>query len=186
MNQGSAQEKKTSRQPGSPEKGEPVYIAVGKIRRPHGVQGEMSMEIITDFPEKIKPDLDVFVGTKKQPFQIASVRSTASGLLIRFSSIDNPESAGLLRNQVVFIHAPEQRELPKGRYYHHEVIGMRVINENDQVLGVVTEILVTGANDVYIVRDEGGKETLLPAIKSVILEIDIDSKTMKVHAQEWD
>jgi 16S rRNA processing protein RimM len=186
MTQASTEKKKTSNPPGSPEKGEPVYIAVGKIRRPHGVQGEMSMEILTDFPEKIQSGLEVFVGVKKTPYQVASTRKTAAGILIRFTSIENPESAGLLRNQFVYLPLSHQLDLPKGRYYHHEIIGMSVVDEQGQTLGLITEILVTGANDVYVVRDESGKETLLPAIKSVILLIDPENKSMKVRMQEWD
>jgi 16S rRNA processing protein RimM len=186
MTPASAQKKLTSNTPGSPEKGEPVYIAVGKIRRPHGVQGEMSMELLTDFPERIQSGLEVFVGTKKTLYEVASVRNIAAGILIRFTSIDNPETAGLLRNQVVYIASSNQRDLPKGRYYHHEIIGMSVFDDNGTLLGKVDEILVTGANDVYVVRDGDGKEILLPAIKSVILLIDPESKTMKVRLQEWD
>jgi 16S rRNA processing protein RimM len=175
-----------SKRPGSPEKGEPVYISIGKIRRPHGVKGEMLMQVDTDLPEKIRPDLEVFVGTKKQPYKIKGVRNTASALLISFQSITNPETAGLLRNQLVFIKVPEIRELPDGRYYQHEVIGMSVVDEQGSDIGVIMEILVTGANDVYVVKQDSGDEILLPAIKTVIRDIDIEKKRMIVCLPEWE
>jgi 16S rRNA processing protein RimM len=169
--------------PGSPD-GEPVYLTVGFLRRPHGLQGEIIMDLHTDFPERMKSGRKLFVGEQYQPMTLASVRPHQSGLLVKFKGIETPESAALFRNQWVYIQAKDAAPLPEGQLYQHELIGFKVVDENDNVLGELTEILETGANDVYVVKDEAGKELLLPAIPSVILDVDAARRLMRVHLLE--
>jgi 16S rRNA processing protein RimM len=71
--------------------------------------------------------------------------------------------------------------LPEGEHYHHELLGLQVFSDEGQLLGALTQIMVTRANDVYIVRSDTGSEILLPAIESVILEIDLEQGKMVVH-----
>ena len=166
--------------PGSPD-GEPEYLTVGFLRRPHGLRGEINMDLHTDFPERLKSGRKLFVGEQYQPMTLASVRPHQSGLLVKFKGIETPENAGLFRNQWVYIQAKDASPLPEGQLYRHELIGFKVVDENDNALGELTEILETGANDVYVVKDESGKEILLPAIPSVILELDAAHRLMRVH-----
>ena len=78
-------------------------------------------------------------------------------------------------------------DLRDEEYYYHELIGVEVRNEEGAILGTLTEIIVTGANDVYVVTPKNGsKDILIPAIKSVIKKIDIESKLMVISPQEWD
>jgi 16S rRNA processing protein RimM len=168
---------------GSPD-GEPVYLTVGFIRRPHGVKGEMVMDLHTDFPERMKSGRKLLVGEAHQPYTLASVRPHQAALLVRFKGIDTPEQAGLFRNHWVYIKASEAPNLPEGRIYQHELFGFQVVDENDQPLGELVEILETGANDVYVVRDEAGREILLPAIPSVVLKTDPTIRVMRVHLLE--
>lgn len=168
---------------GSPD-GEPVYLAVGFIRRPHGVQGEMVMDLHTDFPERMKSGRKLLVGEDRRPLTLASVRSHQAALLVKFKGIDTPEAAGELRNQWVYIKSSEAPKLPDGKIYQHELFGFQVVDENDQPLGKLVEILETGANDVYVVRAESGREILLPAIPSVVLETDPARRVMRVHLLE--
>jgi len=168
---------------GSPD-GEPVYLTVGFLRRPHGVQGEMMMDIHTDFPERMKRGRKLLVGEGHQPMTLTSVRPHQSGLLVKFKGVETPEEAGKFRNQWVYIQAKDATPLPEGRIYQHELFGFKVVDENDNPLGELVEIIETGANDVYVVRDESGKEILLPAIPSVILERDAGRRLMKVHLLE--
>jgi 16S rRNA processing protein RimM len=168
---------------GSPS-GEPFYLTVGFIRRPHGVQGEMVMDLHTDFPERMKQGRKLLVGEEHQPQTLVSVRPHQAGLLVRFRGVETPEQAGLFRNQWVYIKASEAPKLPEGRIYQYELIGFQVVDENDQPLGELAEILETGANNVYVVRDGAGHEILLPAIPSVVLETDIARRVMRVHVLE--
>lgn len=168
---------------GSPD-GEPVYLTVGFLRRPHGVQGEIMMDLHTDFPERMKKGRKLFVGEEYQPMTLTNVRPHQAGLLVKFNGLETPEDAGKLRNQWVYIKAKDATPLREGQIYQHELFGFRVIDENDNTLGELVEIIETGANDVYVIRNESGKELLLPAIPSVILNLDTASRLMRVHLLE--
>ena len=171
-----AKEKST----GSP-KGEPIYLSVGFLRRPHGVGGEIIMDLHTDFPERMKKGRKIFVGDKYKPMTFESVRPHAKGMLVKLKDVDTPEDAGLYRNQWVFVKTKDAPPLPDGHMYQYELIGFHIVDENGNLLGELVDIIETGANDVYVVRDDSGKEILLPAIPSVILGVDAESRTMQVH-----
>lgn len=170
---------------GSLASGGPVFLAIGKLRRAHGLQGEMTMEILTDFPDRIRSGKRVYVGDNYEPIEIASVRPSNQALLIRLEGIHSPEDAARLRNMVVFVKAVELPKLPDGEYYHHQLIGLSVITEDGQAVGELSEILETGANDVYIVKTPVGREILLPAIHDVILDVNFDLKQMRVRLLDW-
>jgi len=168
---------------GSPD-GEPVYLTVGFLRRPHGLQGEIVMDLHTNFPERMKSGRKLFVGEEHQPMTLTSVRPHQTGLLVKFKGIETPEDAGLHRNQWVYVKRSDVPSLPAGQIYQYELIGFQVLDESDQPLGELVEILETGANDVYVVRDHSGKEILLPAIPSVILDVEAGARLMRVHLLE--
>ena len=165
---------------GSPA-GEPVYLVIGYLRRSHGVRGEIILDIHTDFPERIKSGRKVLIGEKYQPLTFDTVRPHADGLLVSFRGVDTPEEAGKFRNQWVYVKATEVPPLPDGMHYQYELIDLDVVDENGNPLGKLVEILETGANDVYVVRNDAGKEILLPAIPSVILILDMDQHSLRVH-----
>jgi 16S rRNA processing protein RimM len=173
----------TQNAPGSPD-GEPVYLVVGFLRRAHGVRGEIIMDVHTDFPERLQSGKKLFVGDEHRPLTFAAARPHAKGMLVKFQGVETPESAGELRNQWVYVKASELPSLPEGRLYQHELFGLAVEDENGNPLGELVEIIETGANDVYVVRHESGKEILLPAIPSVILETDPARRLMRVHLLE--
>ncbi len=166
---------------GSPPVGEPEYLVVGFLRRPHGVKGEILMDVHTDFPERLKVGVTLFVGEERIPMKLASRRPHQSGWLIRFRGLDTPEQAGRYRNTWVYVRTADRPPLPPGEYYHHQLLGLTVVTDRGQPLGTLVEILETGANDVYVVRDEDGRETLLPAIPAVILDIRPADRFMRVH-----
>jgi len=159
-------------------------LSVGFLRRPHGLQGEIIMDLHTDFPERMKVGRKLFVGENHQPMTLTNVRPHQSGLLVKFKDVESPDDAGKFRNQWVFIKAKDAPPLPDGQLYQYELIGFKVVDENDNPLGTLAEILETGANDVYVVRDDSGKELLLPAIPSVILDLDTGRGLLKVHLLE--
>ncbi len=173
----------TKNAPGSPD-GEPVYLVVGFLRRAHGLQGEMIMDLHTDFPERFRSGRKLFVGEEYKVMTVESVRSHAKGMLIKFKGIETPEDTAQFRNQWVYVKASEVPALPEGQIYQHELFGFKVVDENENPLGELVEIIETGANDVYVVRDESGKEILLPAIPSVILDLDPIRRLMRVHLLE--
>lgn len=173
----------TKKRAGSPE-GEPLYLVVGFLRRPHGVQGEIIMDSHTDFPERLKPGRKLFAGEEHKPITLAGVRPHGNGMLVKIKGFDTPESVGGFRNQWVYVKKTDVPALPEGQIYQHQLFGMQVVDDMDNLLGELTEIIATGANDVYVVTNESGREILLPAISSVILDIDPDRRVIKVHLLE--
>jgi 16S rRNA processing protein RimM len=168
---------------GSPA-GEPVYLVIGFLRRPHGLRGEIIMDLHTDFPERLKRGRRVFVGEAHRSMSLEGVRPHGKGVLIKLRGVDNSEEAGLYRNQWVSVKTADVPALPVGQVYQYQLLGLSVLDERDIRLGQITEIIETGANDVYVVTDDSGHELLLPAIPSVILELDMDRRIMHVHVLE--
>jgi len=168
--------------PGLP--GEPVFLVVGKLRRPHGVHGELWMDVLTDFPERLKPGLTVYAGEDHQVFHIRRCRSYGRSLLVTFEEFSDPDKAGALRNELLSVRSEDIPDLPEGEYYHHQILGLHVVGENGDNLGTVIDILETGANDVCVVRQESGAELLLPIVDATVLEIDLAKGIMRVHLLE--
>lgn len=169
--------------PGSPV-GEPEYLVIGFLRRPFGVSGEILMDLHTDFPERFRTGRKIYVGDEYKPMTLASVRPHGENMLVRLRGVNTPEMAGQYRNTWIFIKTKDAPPLPEGKYYQYQLLGLKVVDESDHPLGTLTEILETGANDVYVVTDEAGKETLLPAIPSVILDVQPEAGFIRVHLLE--
>lgn len=166
---------------GTPDADKPFYLAIGKLRRPHGLHGEIIMEIFTDFPERLRQGSLVYIGDSHQEIRLNSVRPNGTTLLVSLAGFTTPETAGRFRNQIVFVPAADRPPLPEGEFYHHQIIGLRVITEEGRELGVVHELLETGANDVCVVRPAFGSDILLPLIDPVVLEISLEKGEMLVH-----
>lgn len=173
-------------QTGSPAPGEPVFLVVGRLRRAHGVQGEIGMEVLTDFPERLRTGSLVYVGDDHKPMRMASKRWKDDVMLISFDDITNREEAARLSLLNVCVRTDSLPKLPEGQYYHHQIIGLEACNESGVRLGEVVDILVTGANDVYVVKTNEGAEMLLPVIDEVILRVDLEAKKLVVRPPEWE
>jgi 16S rRNA processing protein RimM len=166
---------------GSAPNGEPAFLVVGKLRHTHGVRGEILLDVITDFPERLQPGMTVFVGEQHRPERIRSRRMHGQGLLLSFEGYTTPESMSALRNTLVYVPTAGRPPLPEGEYYHHQVLGLRVVSDEGGELGRISEILSTAAHDVYVIRSEGGAEILLPATDEVIIEIDLTQGLLRAH-----
>lgn len=165
---------------GSPE-GEPVYLAVGFLRRPHGVRGEIMLEIQTDHPEQFQVGAKFYVGKEHLPLTIASKRRHNKGLLLSFEGIHDRDEIGRFRNHHLYADIADLPALPEGQFYDYQLLGLEIIeDETGESLGKLTEIIKTGANDVYLVKAESGREILLPAIPDVILDVELAEGKMTV------
>lgn len=157
------------------------FLTIGKILKPWGVDGQVKVEIQTDQPERFQKLKRVFVGDDARELQVERARFHSGAWLFKFAGYDTVESVESLRLLDVRVAVADAYTLKKGQYFHHQIIGLVARTEEGEMLGTVSEILVTGANDVYVVkRDEGG-EVLLPAIREVIRQIDLDKGELTVH-----
>ena len=172
---------------GSLENSEPEFLAVGKVGRTHGLRGELWMNIYTDFPERLESGKSVFLGRRHEEKIIASFKVSGVRALIHFKNVHTPEEADKYKNQIIYVRQETLPELPDGEYYHHDLIGLRVQDENQKYLGILSDIITTGANDVYIIKDPSDEKTeiLIPAILDVILKVDLQTGIMVVKPQEW-
>lgn len=166
---------------GSPPTGEPAFLVIGKLLRPHGLRGEILMKVITDFPERLKPGIRVFVGEQHRPITVLERRSHNQGLLMLLDGYTSPEAVGELRNQFVYVSTADLPSLPPGEYYHHQLIGLLVFSDDGRELGYLVEILTSQANDVYVIQRSTGPELLLPGIADVVKQIDLEGGRMLVH-----
>jgi len=180
-------DRKGNNQSGSLKNSEPEFLVAGKLRKSHGLNGEMSIELLTDHPELLKQGFPVFIGKGYERHIISSFRMADKLGLIRLEGFNDPESLRAFNNAYLYFETKDMPALGDEEFYHHELIGLEVKNENGTILGTLTEIIVTGANDVYVITpDNGSKDLLIPAIKSVIKKIDLESRLMVISPQEWD
>jgi 16S rRNA processing protein RimM len=158
----------------------PQYLIVGRVLKPWGVRGEIKCEILTEFPDRFASLRTVYLGDDAKPFSVEHTHLHSGSVLIKLEGIDTPEVAAKLREQMVQISVEDAVELPKGKVFLYQLIGIRVRTVAGQSLGEITDVLDTGANDVYVVHN-GAREILLPAIPDVVKEINLDQGEMVVE-----
>ncbi len=166
----------------------PSYLAVGQIVGPHGIRGELKVEVMTDFPERYQPGTKLYMGKSTDdpaaiPVQIAASRPHQGRVLVKLVSVPDRNAAELLRGLYLLI--PEHEAMPLGEHenYMHDLIGLHVETEAGEALGELVEIILTPANDVYVVTGPQG-EVLIPALRDVVLGVDLDSRVMRVALPE--
>lgn len=162
---------------------EPAYLEIGRIRASHGVRGGMRIQILCDDPERFLKLKQVYVGQDRTPFRVLEARLFDKQALLRLDGISTPEAVAPWREAVVFVSASDAMPLETGEYYHHQILGLAVITDLGEELGEITDIIPTGSNDVYVVTREQ-QEVLLPALKDVILAIDLVRRLMTVRIPE--
>ncbi|HRN51417.1 MAG TPA: ribosome maturation factor RimM [Anaerolineales bacterium] len=160
---------------------EPDFVLVGVVRRPHGLRGEVQVSIETDFPERLKKGVKLFLGEEHTPVTIRTARPIDNGLLLSFEQFPDRASLEHIRNAPLFSSVQDSPPLPPGQFYRYQLLGLTVVTDTDEELGLLTQVLETGANDVYVVQSPTHGEVLLPAIEDVVLETDIAAKRMRVH-----
>jgi 16S rRNA processing protein RimM len=153
---------------------EPVFLVVGKLRRPHGLGGEILMEIWTDFPERLRPGLQLYIGEEYLPCQLLKFRRHQDMLLVTLDGYPTREAVSALRNQYVYVRTAEVPPLPEGEFYHHQLLGLTVKDDTGKRLGEVIEIIETGANDVFVVRTPIGPDILIPYLDTLLIKVDLD------------
>jgi len=161
----------------------PRYLIIGRVLKPWGVRGEMKIEILTEFPERFASLRQVFLGDDAKPFSVERARLHGNAVLLALKGIDTPEAAAKLRDQLVQVALEDAVELPKGKLYLYQVIGLRVRTADGRALGEIVDVLDTGANDVYVVQD-GSREILIPAIEDVVKEVSLERGEVVIQLME--
>lgn len=160
---------------------EPRYLAVGRILRPHGIHGELRVEILTDYPEHLAAVPTLYVGAEHRPYSLSGVRFHQRAMLLTLEGCTTRDDAEALRGSLVEIAVTDAIPLEEDEYYHFQVIGMQVETDAGAVLGHIVDVFTApGANDVFVVHGPQG-EILLPVIEDVILKLDVKAGRVLVH-----
>jgi 16S rRNA processing protein RimM len=149
------------------------------VLRAWGIRGDVKIAPFTDRPEDFTQYRSVLVGPQRKPYAVKSFRPYQGNWLLHLAGIESRHEAEALHGQEILIEAA-QRPRQEGEFFAREVIGLKVRTIAGEDLGEVVEILVTGANDVYVVKGQRG-EILLPARVEVIKEIDVAAGVMTVE-----
>ena len=161
-------------------------LRVGVISSTHGVRGEVKVYPTTDDPERFL-DLDevtLDAGREQIVLEIQNVKFFKNMVILKFKGYDNINDIEKYKGRDLLIRRDQAVELDEDEYFVTDLIGLRVEAEDGTVLGELKEVMPTGANDVYIVRQKNGKELLLPAIKDCILDVDLEQGIMKIHVMD--
>jgi len=145
------------------------------------VRGALLVEPLSRIIESLEPGAKVFLGPENAPARLTASRFHKQRLMISLKGVHDRRQAEALRGQELKIRYDQAEPLDEDEYYYWQVIGLEVVLESGEVLGQVVEILATGANDVYVVRNAAGDELLLPAIAPVVLEVDLEAGRMLVR-----
>ena len=154
-------------------------VVIGKAGAPHGLRGEVRVIPLTDFPERFDALREVMVGDEL--LHVESARPQGKNFLMRFREYAVREDAQKLTGRLLTVARAEAAPLDEGEYYVFDIVGLTVYDEEDNELGTVENVLRTGSNDVYAVRSEDGREILIPALRSVVREIDVPGGRMTVR-----
>ena len=157
-------------------------IVIGRIGAPHGVRGDLRIIPLTDFPERFAQMREVMAGDEL--LHITAVKPQGRNILMHFREYDVRETAQRLTGCVLTVPRAEAAPLDEGEYYVFDIVGLTVRDEDGNELGTVTDVLRTGSNDVYAVRDAEGHELLVPALRTVVQKIDIAGGCMTVRLPE--
>lgn len=158
-------------------------INIGKIAGTYGYKGMVRIIPLTDFPERFKELKQVYVSHRGavEEMLVEDARPYEQSYLLKLKGIDTREDAQDYRHALLQVGPDQLYPLPEGYYYHFQLQGLSVYDVEKGLLGKLTEILETGANDVYVVKSEEYGEILLPAIKEVVLDVDLEAGTMQVR-----
>jgi 16S rRNA processing protein RimM len=157
-------------------------LRIGLVRRAHGVKGALRVELLTDFPDRFAPGHEVNVGGRR--LHVARSSEQPDGLLVTFEGIDDRNAAEELVGAYCTVPLEEARALPADRYYHFQLVGLRVFDTRSaRELGQVAEVLTYPANDVLRVTN-GTNEVLIPMIRSVVRAIAPSEGRITVELDE--
>ena len=153
-------------------------VLVGRVIRPRGFAGELQVEPLTDFAGRFATGETLTVAGRPRRLEYAHRRSDVL-VVLKLEGIDTAEEAEALRGASLFATSDRSPPLPPGQYYYYQLLDMEVYTSEGERLGRICEIMETGSNDVYVVKD-GGQEVLIPALEGVIGEVDVAASRMVV------
>lgn len=159
------------------------FLEAGKIVTTHGIRGEVKVMPYTDTPELLCEFDRLFIGKNRDEINVTRARVFKNTVIMKLEGIDTPEDAEKLRNKLLYMHR-DDLELDDDTYFIQDLIGLEVSDaDSGKVYGKITDVMQTGANDVYVIKGDD-REYLVPAIADVVVSTDIDVGTMTIRPLE--
>lgn len=167
------------------EEKEQDLLQVGAITQTHGIRGEVKVFPLTDDVKRFKKGILLFLGTEEQQTQtqleVEGVKFFKQYVILKFKGYDNINDIERFVRKNLYVTRDHAVSLEEDEYFIADLIGMEVFADKDEKIGVLRDVIQTGANDVYVVEQTDGREVLLPAIRECVLQIDIKHRRMLVH-----
>ena len=159
------------------------FLEIGQIVNTFGIKGMVKIKPFTDDISRFDNLKKIYVENKeiKKEYEIEEVKYHKDMVLMKLKGVDNPEEAELLRNYYLKVKRQDEPKLDEGTYYIVDLLGLDVYSDDGKLLGKLDDIFNTGSNDIYVVKDELGKQLLLPAISDVVKDINLEEKRIVVH-----
>ena len=158
---------------------------IGKITKAQGIRGEIRVYPTTDDPSRF----ELLVGKEvlldgNAPYKLLQARQHKNIVIVKLQNVNDRNTAETLINKTIYI--PEELALPleDGEYYVRDLIGLKVQDEAGNHLGTISKVLNTNANDVYVIDSPEGDAFMIPAIKKVVLSVNMPEKTMTIHMMD--
>jgi 16S rRNA processing protein RimM len=155
-------------------------VAVGHVTKAHGIRGEVAVEVRSDNPDRFVEGAIVFTEGGRA-LEVERVHPHGARHLVRFAGVSDRAAAEQLRGEVLVVPETWLPELGEGEFWPFQLEGCEVVTESDRRLGRVVEVIPNPANDLWVAIDDGGIETLVPAVREVIVEVDIAAKRILVR-----
>ncbi len=161
-------------------------MTAGRIVRPHGVRGEVVVEVLTDFPERLVPRKEVVLRGaegRERPGRIASARPHAGRLLVRFDGVTTPEAAGELRQAEICVPPLPLKERPEGFFFHWEIEGCEAVSESGRRLGIARELLQIAGRAVLVLETGRGPRDV-PFVAPIVVSVDVAGRRIVLAPPE--
>jgi 16S rRNA processing protein RimM len=161
-------------------------MVVGRVIRPHGVRGELAVEVLSDAPERFAPGVEVAAGDPDgdealRPLEVTAARLHQGRMLLRFTGVEDRDAAELLRGSLLTIPAEAARELGPDEFWRHQLVGLAVLDADGTDRGVVSDVLPGAAHDLLQVRRPDGVAVLIPAVAALV-EVQLAQGRVVVQA----
>ena len=158
-------------------------LEVGKIVNTHGLRGEVKVVPWTDYPEQFEDIEYAYVKTRDdyERLTLSGVKYQKGNIIVRFREITDINDAEKYKNRVLYAERDMLGELPDGVYYIADLIGLTVVTDDGREIGKISDVINTGASDIYEVKREGMKNLLIPVTDETVLDVDIDGGSVTVH-----
>lgn len=169
----------------SPKAQNPKYLVIGQITKPHGVRGELRVDVKTDVPERYHQLEKVLIAKNErqtpQEMEVESVRFHQGKALVKFTGFNYRDQIEGFRKWLILIPTEEAIPLEEGEFFYYQLIGMEVVTDEGASVGLVKEIIQTGANDVFVLASPENEEILIPDTEEVVINIDRDLRKITIH-----